>query len=556
MKNSSSAAKHAVLHGGVPPEPLVSTLAEALLRSAQLDGAGEIVYLGGTAIPRVQSYRDLLYDAARVLNGIREFGPSLGDQVVIQLGDEPDLLAAFWACQLGGLIPVPVTATPPPNSSLSAAELLAGVCGMLDNPWVIASGSVEAIGVPPARCLGTLGELRAESPATDFHAAGPDDLAALLLTSGSTGLPKAVMLTHRNILSRAHSTARVRELSLLDRTFNWMPLDHVGGLIMFHARDVLVGCHQVHARMQWVLEDPLRWLDAISKHECSVTWAPNFAFALINDRTDQIAERPWNLRHLRYIMNGGEAIKPRVIRRFLALLAPFGLPSGTMHPGWGMSETSSGVVDCVFSMTGSSDDDRFVPVGSPHPGVSVRIVGEAGQVLREEEIGRLHVTGLPITSGYYGNDEENRRSFSDDGWFKTGDLAFISDGVLTVTGRVDDAIVINGVTYYGHEIESAVEELPFVEPSYTVACDFGLVPGEASSLAIVFHPRSGVASDRENWQIVEHLAQRFGVTVSQVRPVRKEAVPKTGIGKIKRTQLARQLIASAGRSAPGKQDEP
>ncbi|MBY8852164.1 AMP-binding protein, partial [Saccharothrix sp. MB29] len=215
---------------------------------------------------------------------------------------------------------------------------------------------------------------------------------------------------------------------------------------MFHARDAYLGCHQVHAPISWVLEDPLRWLDAISEHRCDTTWAPNFAFGLIVDRAEQIADKSWDLSRLGYIMNGGEPIKARVANRFLSLLAPFGLPDTAMHPGWGMSETTAGVVDCVYP-AGMDEETRFIPVGTPHPGLSLRVVDEAGEIVPEGVEGRLQATGLPITPGYYANPEQNRQSFSTDGWFKTGDLAYLVDGVLTVTGRVDDVIEVDGVGY-------------------------------------------------------------------------------------------------------------
>ncbi|MFJ6675679.1 AMP-binding protein [Actinosynnema sp. NPDC091369] len=535
---TNTIGERAVLHGGPLSELPVPTLADALLRAARLDDAGRIVHLDGGA-PQERSYADLWHDAARVLTGLRGAGVRPGDRVVLRVDGEPDLLTAFWACQLGGFVPAPVTAHPPAGSALSADELLSAVWHLLDEPWVIASGRPGGAGVPAARWLGEVGDLRAEDPVVEIRTAAVDDLAALLLTSGSTGLPKAVALTHRNVLSRAHATALVRGLSRRNRTFNWMPLDHVGGLVMFHVRDVVLGCHQVHATTRWVLDDPLRWLDAVDEHRCDTTWAPNFAFGLVVDRADAIERRSWDLRRLGYVMNGGEPVKPRVARRFLELLAPFGLPSTAMHPGWGMSETSAGVVDRVFSPLDGSDDDRFVPVGAPHPGVSLRVVGADGHVLGEGETGRLHVSGAPVTAGYYGDDRQNLQSFTDDGWFKTGDLAFISDGELTVTGRVDDLIEVGDTTCYGHEIEAAVEELPFVEPSYTVAFGIG------GALEVAFHPRSGKSSDAEHWRIVQHVSQRFGVAVGRVHPVPKDAVPKTGIGKLKRAQL----IAAIARSA-------
>ncbi|MGI5350694.1 AMP-binding protein [Streptomyces sp. CA-250714] len=542
MNPSSGPDDVAVLHGGPLPDLPVRNLGQTLTRAARSGTAGRVVCLDGTdAPPRVLTYQELLDDAARILTSVRGLGARPGDRVVLQLGDEPDLLAAFWACQLGGLVPVPVAANPPPGSPLSTAEMLAQACAVADRPWVLSTAVAGPVDPGPAAWLGSIEELRAAEPASDFPDVDPEAPAALLLTSGSTGVPKAVMLTHRNILSRAHASALVRGLSRHNRTFNWMPLDHVGGLVMFHVRDVFLGCHQVHARTRWVLQDPLRWLDAISEHRCDTTWAPNFAFGLVIDEAPRMADRSWDLSRLGYVMNGGEAVKPRVARRFLALLGPFGLPATAMHPGWGMSETSAGVVDCVFSARDHGEDERFVPVGRPHPGVSVRVVDDDGRLLRVGQTGRLQVTGPPITSGYYGNPRQNQQSFSDDGWFKTGDLAFVSDGVLTVTGRADDVIEVGGVAYHGHEIEAAVEELPFVEPSFTVVCAGPLATAGAGSLAIAFHHRAGVSTDQDNWRIVAHIAKRFGLPVGRVIPIQKDVVAKTGIGKIKRAQLAQRL---------------
>lgn len=514
--------------GGPLPDPAARDLVEVLRRAAD-GGTGGIVHIGSDD-PLTQSYADLLDDAARVLTGLRAAGLRPGDKVVMQVERAPDLLAAFWGCVLGGFVPVPVTTAPPPNSTYDAAGLLAGIREMLGDAWVLADREF------PTSYLGDVATLRANEAATALHRPDPDSPAVLLLTSGSTGLPKAVTLTHRNIVSRSAATAAVRGLSPANRTFNWMPLDHVGGLIMFHARDAYLGCHQVHAPIAWVLEDPLRWLDAISEHRCDTTWAPNFAFGLIVDRAEQIAGKSWDLSRLGYIMNGGEPIKARVANRFLSLLAPFGLPATAMHPGWGMSETTAGVVDCVYP-AGMDEETRFIPVGTPHPGLSLRVVDEAGEVVPEGVEGRLQATGLPITPGYYGNSEQNRQSFSADGWFKTGDLAYLRDGVLTVTGRVDDVIEVDRVGYFGHEIEAAVEELPFVAPSYTVACS---IDGD---LVIFYVPRSGTGSDAESWRIVEQVSTRMSVPVRRVVAVTAAQVPKTGIGKLRRSALAATLLS-------------
>jgi acyl-CoA synthetase (AMP-forming)/AMP-acid ligase II len=533
-------ATPALLDGGPAPELPVADLAQALLRAASLPDAGRIHFVQPDGSDSVLSYPELLDGARRVLAGLRAGGAVAGDQVVLQVRDQADTLRAFWAAVLGGMVPIPVSPGSP-DAAFAAAEQLERVWEGYHRPWVVADASAAAPAIAEAgRWLGQVGELRGNEPAGGLHQAVPQDVAVLLLTSGSTGVPKAVALTHRNILSRSTATAAVRGLDRTSRTFNWMPLDHIGGLVMFHARDVLTASTQVHAGTRWILEDPTRWFDQISRHRADTTWAPNFAFGLVNDRAAELKGRDWDLSRLRYIMNGGESVKAAVIRRFLDLLEPFGLPRTSMHPGWGMSETSAGVVDCVFDPA-VMGEERFVPVGRPHPGVRVRVVDEQDRLLPVGVVGRLQATGAPVFSGYHDNPVQNAASFTADGWFRSGDLAVIEDGTLTVTGREDDLISVNGAEYHGHELEAAVEELDFVEPSYTVVSPVTADGGTHERLAVFFHPRGAVGADEAAARIREVVRERFAVEIGHVVTLAKADVPKTGIGKLRRAELRRRF---------------
>lgn len=540
----------AVLDGGPAPELPVCNLGEALVRAAGRPDAGLMHFVRPDGSAGELGYPELLDGARRILTGLRAGGARPGDRVLIQAREEGDMLAAFWATVLGGFVPVPV---PPGKGDApeAAAQQLEWIWSGYQRPWVVVGDDGTAASPAMAgsgRWLGRTGELRDNEPAQELHPARADDLAVLLLTSGSTGVPKAVALTHRNILARSTATAAVRNLDVTSRSFNWMPLDHIGGLVMFHARDVLLGCTQVHARTDWILADPTRWFDQISRHRCDTTWAPNFAFSLVNDRAEEIAGRDWDLRSLRYIMNGGESVKARVIRRFLDLLAPFGLPRTSMHPGWGMSETSAGIVDFVFDPE-TMGDERFVPVGRPHPGVRLRIVDEHEEPLPDGAVGRLHVTGDPVFGGYYDNPEQNARSFTEDGWFRSGDLAVIEDGILTVTGRVDDLIRLNGAEYHGHEIEALVEELPFVEPSFTIVSPCA-APGGGEELIVFYHPRGPESAEEAELRIRDLVAERHGIRIGGVVTIAREDVPKTGIGKLRRAELRKRHEARNG-TVPG-----
>src|SRR4030095_164105 len=228
------------------------------------------------------------------------------------------------------------------------------------------------------------------------------------------------------------------------------------------------------------------WLDCLDRYRATVTFAPNFAFALVNDRERDIAGRSWDLACVRFLLNGAEAIVARTARRFLTLLGPHGLSPTCMRPAWGLSETSSGVIySDRFSLAPSSDEDAFVEVGRPIPTLSIRIVDASHQLVGEGVVGRLQVRGAVVTPGYFGSRELTAESFTADGWFKTGDLATIRDGRLTITGREKDVVIINSVNYYCHEIESAVEAVDGVEPTLTAGCPVRPTGGENHPLRVV-----------------------------------------------------------------------
>ena len=426
---------------------------------------------------------------------------------------------------------------------------------MLDRPLILTQ---EAL-APAIRSLSerldpggfrvaVIDEFRCRVPDCTWHESRPDDLAILLLTSGSTGLPKAVMQSHRSLLSQAAGSSDLNAFSSRDISVNWMPLDHVGGIVMFHLRDVFLACQQIHIPTDLVLRDPLRWLDFIDRFRATITWAPNFAFGLVNSNEEALRARRLDLSSMRFILNGGEAIVARTARRFLQLLRPHGLPETCMHPAWGMSETSSGVTYSErFLLESTGDDDPFVEVGAPIPEFSMRIADSLDRVVSEGAIGSLQVKGPSVLSGYYRNPEVNRESFTADGWFKTGDLGLLHGGRLTITGREKNVIIINGINFHSHEIEAIVEEIPGVTASFTAACSVRRAGSDTDSLAVFFHPSSGddAVTARLLREMRETVARKFGITPEYLVPVGIADIPKTAIGKIQHVQLSQRFAAGA-----------
>ncbi|MBI1398031.1 MAG: amino acid adenylation domain-containing protein [Betaproteobacteria bacterium] len=537
--------------GDVP----VEVLDRMLDRAADVTPAARLVFVNGAGRRRESTYAGIRDRARRICAGLRADGLQPGARVLLQLREEFDFVCAFWACQLGGFIPVPVSIAPSYTEENAALTRLRSAWTLLERPPILTTDGMQAemrrgceiLGIEDARvltveALGAHGDGAGEAA----HEAALDDVALILLTSGSTGGPKGVMLTHRNILSLSAGLRQANGFRSDETTLNWVPLDHVGGIVMFHLHDTFDHRPQVLVSAEYILADPLRWLDLADEFRAIATWAPNFAYALVNDHADEIAARNWDLSKLRYMLNGGEAVVARTARTFLRLLAPHGLPSTAIRPAWGMSETSSGVaISHRFHPDSARDDDAFVSVGAPLPGVAFRIVDADDRVVSEGEAGRLQVGGATITRGYFGNPEATAEAITADGWLDTGDLGFLDDGQLTITGRAKNVIIINGVNYNSHEIETAVDETPGTLTSFSAVCGVR-PPGEnTETLAVFFCPerhdhdslRDTLRAVRESVLRSANIAPAYLVALDPAR------IPKTSIGKIQRAQLQAEFAA-------------
>ncbi|MEO1376185.1 MAG: AMP-binding protein [Cyanobacteria bacterium J06635_10] len=527
-------------------------LAEILQNAAHT--SGEIVYILPDKSEKFQSYKDLLVEAQRILSGLRKLGLQPQDKVVFQIESYQDFIGAFWGCVLGGFVPVPVTNIAyTPEGINKTVSKLCYTLQMLEQPLLLTDASFAArinnlpelleVGKFP---VATVDELRHNEPDSNWYSSQPDDVAVMMLTSGSTGIPKGVLLTHRNLLSQTMGSVQMNGFTREDISLNWIPIDHVAGLIYFHIRDVYLGSQQIHFPFELLLKEPLIWLDLMDRFKVKTTFAPNFVYGLINDCAEEIAQRQWDLSSIKFLLNGAEAIVAKTARRFLQLLAPHGLAQRAMYPSWGMAEVSSGVTfDHNFSLNSTTDDDLFVEVGAPIPGVSLRIVNRQNQLVEEREIGALQVKGLTVTSGYYQNPEANQQAFTEDGWFNTGNLGFLKDGRLTITGRQKDVIIICGNNYYSHDIEAAVEEVEGVEVTYSAACTVRESESNTDKLAVFLntdHLNKNYLKILMN-KIRKTVVQRIGVSPDYLIPVAKETIPKTAIGKIQRQELRKRFEA-------------
>lgn len=549
-----------------------NTLTEMLKQAAQQHLSSDIIFINQETTTSRLSYGELLSAADCMLAGLRSAGLKAGDAVILLLEENQDILISFWGCLLGGMMPVIMTVPATYDASQADAQKLRHVWQALGQPSIVINATQtktitswpEALPIKPEQ-LCVYESMITYSPDNHHHKAAPDDVAFMTLTSGSTGGPKCVMMTHRNIISRARGTNKLCQHHASDTILNWLPLDHIGSISDWHLRCVLLGCNMIYAPTSLVLASPTKWLDLINQYRVSHTWAANFAYKVI---IEQLAKQPsasWDLSCVKSMLSAGEPVAGDVVNGFLSALAPWGLPKTAICPAFGMAEMGSGITYFLAteqepyaiyhvdrdSLEGtlqplSAKDPRsigFTCLGNVIPGVSVRIVNDNNNIISERKIGRLQVKGDPVMPGYFNNPDANADVLLSSGWFDTGDRGFLLDGRLYVTGRNKETILVNGVNYYVGEIESATEAIEGVAASYTAACAVRPKGSSVEKFALFFNAPSAASSQLAPLihTIAGEIAKKVGAKPDYILPVEQAVIPKTAIGKIQRKQLTQRF---------------
>jgi acyl-CoA synthetase (AMP-forming)/AMP-acid ligase II/thioesterase domain-containing protein/acyl carrier protein len=491
----------------------------------------------------------LLDEALRILGSLRRYDRPAGAKVALLLDRPRDFIPAFWACVLGGYVPCPLT--PIRNDPERWAKHLAHVDSLLDRPLFVSTDSLaeEVAGELPVAAMNSL---RNGPPCGAIHQAESDAAAVLVLTSGSTGNSKAVVLTHANLLASMRGKMERQQLSAADVTLNWISFDHVAALLEIHLVSMYVGATQLHADAAAIIADPPLFLRLIDRYRVNVTFSPNFLFGQINSALESAARVPdappvaLELSCMRHIVSGGEANVVETGRRFLELLAPFGLARSAVRPAFGMTETCAGSIYSSEFPHGDSGRE-FACVGRPISGLQMRIVDDHGAVCEPGESGELQLRGPMIFGRYYNNPGATRAAFTDDGWFRTGDLGRIEDGRLSLVGRSKDSIIVSGVNYFSHELETVLDQLEGVERSFVAA--FPTRPKGADTEQLVVSFGASFPLDDETRLHRLAVAVRnttillWGFRPALILPLPKEAFPKTSLGKIQRALLRKRLEA-------------
>lgn len=513
------------------------------------------------------SYGALRQGAATVAAGLlaRDLRP--GEAAAIMLRTGRDYFTSFTGVLLAGGVPVPVY---PPVRPSQLAEHLRRQVGILGNaqarvlitdPEAARLGRLVRGQVDSLRHVLTPDELAGHGE-TVGAARGAGDLALLQYTSGSTGDPKGVMLTHANLLANIRAMGTAAQASSTDVFVSWLPLYHDMGLIGAWLSSLYFGVPLAVMSPLDFLARPARWLWAIHDHHGTLSGAPNFAYELCLRKIADSELDGLDLGSLRMLYNGAEPVSADTVTRFVERFAAHGLRRETLAPVYGLAEACVGltfppvgrgpIVDRVardgFLRTGratrAADDDpgplRFVACGRPLPDHRIRVVDSARNELGDRREGRIEFRGPSATAGYFRNPQASR-ALTRHGWLDTGDLGYLDDGELYVTGRIKDLIIRAGRNLHPEELERAVGDLPGIRKGCVTVFAASEQTGGTERLVVLAetHQADAAALTRLRERIVGVSVDLLATPPDDIVFVPPGSVPKTSSGKLRRA-AARQ----------------
>ena len=498
---------------------------------------------------RVVSFGELWRRIDRCASGLGRRGLQPGGRVVLALPNGEDFFIAFYGVQRAGGVAVPIF----PNSGGERLLGMARLCGAR-LAVVASSGPKRAEQGRRGRSAGLavleVADLTAAgAPKSSLPRIGADDLSYLQYTSGSTGDPKGVEITHAMALANVEQLIAGMGITEREVFVSWLPVYHDMGLVLMTmvpfclgAKLVLLPASLTHVR---------RWLEAIERHRGTFTAAPDFAYRLCLRRVRDPGAH--DLSSLRLALDAAEPVRARTVAE---LESAFGLRR-VVAPGYGLAEATVGVSMSAPGRPVKVDRRGFVSVGRPFPGIELAIV-RGGEAVAAGEVGEIAVRGPAVTTGYFRNPEATSRLFWRGGYLRTGDLGYLdAEGELYVVGREKNIIIHAGRNVAPREIEEIVDRVAGVRSSAAIGVDRGRAEGEQVYVFAELRGRTaGVPADRRTdalqamtVEIVRALHSGLGLRPGRVYLLRPRAVPRTANGKLQHAELKARYLDGRLREA-------
>ncbi len=510
------------------------TLTDLIGQRASADPDTPYFHLFDEAI----TYGALWRESARHAAGLARFGVERGDKVCLIYPTCAEFFYTFFGALRLGAIPVPLYPT-------MGVEGTANIFRDSEAKVVVTIGwfrqGVEEAGggAGNVRAILEPSDLETDAPLPGMPTAREEDIAFIQYTSGSTGHPRGVVLSHANVCRTVEFMAEAAQLTRDDTVVSWLPLYHDMGLIGCAFTPPISGSPLYLLPPD--LKNPRPWLELISRVRATFTVSPDFGYRnCVRNIQDTSG---LDLSSLKQALSGAEPVRLSTIHAFEE---KFGVRN-VITPAYGLAEATLAVAIWPRAVPLRSDrSGRFISVGQPCRGVSVRVMQES-QVLGANAEGEICVRSPGVMQGYYNNPEATRQVLAPDGWLRTGDLGFLDDeGYLYVTGRLKDLILLGGENIIPVDIEEIVDHVPGVRYSAAVGLDSERTGTQR--LHVVAEVREGLADRDALSLLVREIVQRVhharGHRPAKVLLVRPSTIPKTSSGKIQRSRLGQMIAAS------------
>jgi fatty-acyl-CoA synthase len=535
------------------------TLVSAMARLRRGPGRG-FTFVGRDREERFFAYEALESEAWRRAAFLQERGLKKGDRAALVIAEPEDFVLSFLGCAVAGVVPVPVYPRASFKNADGYVEILAHVVRTSGARAVLCMDGnrdvVERIGehgAAPEHVLAVESAFTGTAPSFSTPTIDERDLCFLQFTSGSTNKPKGVTVTHRNLVANASAFLGPHGLDRNDddKGVSWLPLFHDMGLIGFVLGTLVKDIPVVLLPTETFARSPGLWLETITKHRGTITYAPNFAYQLVTKRVKDKQLEELELSSVRVAGCGAEPIRAATLKEFAQKFAPAGFRSTAFLPSYGMAESTLAitfhpvgtemVVDVVDAEAMKDGVARpansatktpleVVSCGVGFPEHEVRVVDDQGQPLPERRVGQVIARGPSVTEGYFENAEATAESLKD-GWLQTGDLGYVADGNLYICGRLKDLIIIRGANHYPQDLEWSVGDLEGVRRGNVVA--FSVMRDGTEELVIAAEANRADA-ERLRTEIARKIQQEFGLSPAHVAICAVGALPKTSSGKAQR----------------------
>ena len=543
-----------------------ATLIDSLYSVSHIKDKG-ILFLRDSKSEDFVSYCSLYTKARDTCSYFYKIGIKKNDELVLYFSDQESFIVTFWACILGGIIPVPLSA----RGEDEYISKFYKIWLTLNNPFLICEDTLfdKVRNYFAKRSVSNFLEI--ESKRVDLNEFSkyegeigninilPNDIAYIQYSSGSTGHPKGIILTHQNLSYNTHDIITHSNINTRDSMLSWMPLTHDMGLIGVHLTGLVAGINQILIPTSLFIKRPSLWFDLTTRHRSTLLYSPNFGLNYLMSFLSSGQKYQWDLSCVRMIYIGAELISQSILKKFLEQFRIYRLRNDCLFPCYGLAEASVAVsirkasdnLTChsldksrlnlgdkirIIADT-SPHSTKVLEVGSPISNCKVRICDEDNNPFEAQVVGEIQIKGYNVTQGYYNNQSLTEDTFSPDGWLKTGDVGFLFENKIVVVGRKKNIIIINGQNYYPSDIENLIcSNIREFAIGKVVALGYKNELTGSEEIIIFLQHRGATKKFAKYVKLVKDIVyESLALNVKDVVPIKK--VPKTTSGKIQNFKL-------------------